>query len=134
MAEKRRKRSASRTNGSGKTARAKAKTAKRRPRSQSLPGMEDHTIGELESILTRFAEIRDEQTELSTEESALKVKAGKAMHKHGKTVYKHGGGEIRLAPGEEIVKIKAPKPKDETDGVDMVVTADAKGEQAVEQA
>jgi hypothetical protein len=78
----------------------------RKPRTASLPGMEDHAIPALEKIAQEYADIRDQRMELTLQERALKTTAIAAMHKHGRTSYEHDGVTIRLVPGEEKLKVQ----------------------------
>jgi hypothetical protein len=88
---------------------------KSKPRSQPLPGMEDHAIQPLENVARRYAEIRDERQDLTREEVKLKEKAKTLMHHYGKKVYKHDNIEIWLVEGEEDVKVKTRRSSDEED-------------------
>jgi hypothetical protein len=97
----------------------------RKPKSQALPGMEDHAIKALEDVAESYAEIRDQRMELTQREHELKSNALKLMHRYDKTIYRHNGVEITVVVGEEDVKVRVKKPGDDaadedTGGGDVV--------------
>jgi len=83
------------------------------PRQQQL--VEDRTIAELEDIAESYAEIRDRRIALNQEEADLKQQAMALMKKHKKKHYARDGIEITLEPGEETIKVKVKKAKDDED-------------------
>jgi hypothetical protein len=97
----------------------------RKPKSQALPGLEDHAIKPLEDVAEKYAEIRDQRMELTQSEHELKALALKLMAKYDKTIYRHNGVEITVVPGEDDVKVRVKKPGDDaadedTGGGDVV--------------
>jgi hypothetical protein len=85
----------------------------RKPKSQALPGLEDHAIKPLEDVAESYAEIRDARMELTQREHETKSLALKLMAKYGKTIYRHNGVEIVVVPGEDDVKVRVKKPGDD---------------------
>jgi hypothetical protein len=88
-------------------------TRGRKPKSQALPGLEDHAIKPLEDVAESYAEIRDARMELTQREHETKSLALKLMAKYGKTIYRHNGVEIVVVPGEDDVKVRVKKPGDD---------------------
>jgi hypothetical protein len=86
--------------------------AKKGPRQQSLPGLEDRAIAVLDDAALSYAEIRDQRMELTLQETQAKDKVSKLMHKRGKTKYQHGNILIELIPEGEKVKVRI-KPEGE---------------------
>jgi hypothetical protein len=80
-----------------------------RPKSQALPGLEDHAIKPLEEAAEHYAEIRDQRMELTQREHELKIHALKLMRKYEKTIYRHNGVEITLVHGEDDVRVRVKK-------------------------
>jgi hypothetical protein len=87
----------------------------RRAKSQPLPGMEDHAIKPLEQLAEQYAEIRDSRIDLNEREHVLKLATLKLMKRYEKTVYRHNGIEITIIPGEEDVKVRVKKMRDDDD-------------------
>jgi hypothetical protein len=109
-----------------KEKKAAVQQQRRRPKSQALPGLEDHAIKPLEEVAEHYAEIRDQRMELTEREHTLKVHALKLMKKYDKTIYRHNGVEITVVPGEDDVKVRVKKGGD--DDVDTDDAADDAGE------
>lgn len=113
---KRKSTKAKSTKGTKRTAppqRASVNGRKTKAKTQSLPGMEDHAIRELENVANEYVEIRDARMELTKREHDLKAEAMKAMRRHGKTFYKHGGVTIQIVSGEDDIKVRVAKANDD---------------------
>lgn len=82
---------------------------------QALPTMEHRVIKELEDAGAQYADIRDRRIALNAEEADLKKEVKSLMHKHKKTTYESATITIELQQpeGEETVKVKVKKAKDE---------------------
>lgn len=61
----------------------------------------------------QYAEIRDERMELNEREAKLKERVLNLMHEHNLKVYRYEEVEILLEPGEENVKVRIKKEKEE---------------------
>lgn len=73
---------------------------------ESLPGMEDREITELEESAHAYAAVRDERMYLTAEEVELKVKLLALMKKYEKEKYVHAGVEISVVHEQETVKVR----------------------------
>jgi len=78
----------------------------KKPREQSLPGMEDRQISELHDKALQYAEIRDERMRLNGEEVELKTELLGLMKKHKKETYKYNGVEINIVHEEESIRVR----------------------------
>jgi|SRR5215831_2442290 len=87
----------------------------KKPKAQSLPGMEDHAIKSLDELAESYAALRDERMELTQREHDLKTTLMKTMKKLGRTHYKHGDHEITIVPGEDDCKVRILKAQDHDD-------------------
>ena len=88
------------------------KEAKKRPKQDDLPGMENREIKDLNDAAMEYAGIRDERQALTLQEVGLKSKILSLMPKHKMSDYVFEGIEIHIIVEEEGVKVKIPK-KDE---------------------
>lgn len=94
---------------------AKTTATKKRARPQTLKGMEDSRIEQLDQLARDYAEYRDQRIALNKAEADLKEQLRTAMHKHKKTSYSCDGVTIRLVSGDEEVKVKIKADKVEID-------------------
>ena len=84
-----------------------AKKRASRPKAQSLPGMKDRGIAELEDLAEQY-------TDLGNQKKAAKAALLGSMKKHKKTHYAHGNIEITVAHGSDLVRVKVtPEPDPE---------------------
>jgi hypothetical protein len=89
----------------------KKKDKPARPKEQSLPGMEDREIEELQNLAIEYAEKRDERMALLKEETDLKTDLLAVMQRHHKIVYDYQGVHIRVVHEDETVKVRIDKGK-----------------------
>lgn len=94
-------RSSSRTNGSGKPAKG--------PRSQSLPGMEQVRVQELDNLAESLGEIRQEKSGLEADEKENLSTALSIMHDRGINSYRFAKIEYLRSPGEEKIRARMVK-------------------------
>jgi hypothetical protein len=80
-----------------------------KPRDVTLPGLEDRTIAELETLAADYADIRDRRIALNKEEGDLKARVMAEMRRQQKETYKRDGIEIRIVHGDDDVKVKVAK-------------------------
>jgi hypothetical protein len=83
-----------------------AKPAKKTPRPQLLPGMEDNKIEALEEIALDYADVRDERIKLSQQEGELKGQLLQLMKAQKREHYQRGRIIIDIVHEEENVKVK----------------------------
>lgn len=83
-----------------------SKPAKKSPRPQRLPGMEDAKIAELENKALDYADIRDERIKLSVQEGDLKKELLTLMKARKLEHYAHGSVTIDIVHESENVKVK----------------------------
>jgi len=86
------------------------------PRQQSLT--DDLEIKDLEKVAAAYAELRDQRMALNQDEARLKQQAMALMKKHKKKRYVRDGIEITLESGEETIKVKVKKAKDDEEEED----------------
>jgi len=79
--------------------------------------VEGRTIADLEKVAEAYADICDRRIALKHQEATLKLETMRLMKKHKKKHYARDGIEITLEPGEETIKVKVKKAKDD-DGED----------------
>lgn len=77
-----------------------------KPRAQTLGGMEDNAIPEIETAAHEYVEARDERMELTTAEVAAKGKLLRAMKKHKKERYERDEIIVEVVIEEETVKVR----------------------------
>lgn len=82
------------------------KKAKKLPKQEQLPGVENAAIKEIEDAALEYAEGRDERMEATRVEVERKQKLIDAMHAAKKTEYKRGNISITLVTEKESVKVK----------------------------
>lgn len=111
---------------------SKPRTAKKQPRSGSLPGMEDHAIRALDNAAAEYADIRDQRMALTTQETDLKSRALKLMKKYGKTTYKHNGVSIEIVAGDESIKVRVKVPSEEPNADDPHAPEEAPDDEGTE--
>jgi hypothetical protein len=85
--------------------------AKKTPRQEALPTMENRKIKALQDAAMDYADIRDQRVALTAQEVELKQKLIDLMHKHDRETYTYNGVTITLVHEEESVKVKVSKPK-----------------------
>ena len=89
---------------------AKASKAKdavpKKPKQNRLPGMEDSSIEELESMAEHYANIRDKRIALSKNEGELQDDLLTLLKKHKKVEYHHLDVHIWLVAVDEKVRVK----------------------------
>lgn len=78
-----------------------------------LPGMSDRKIEALQDAAEEYAKKRDRRMKLLAEEVELKGELLKLMKRHKKEEYVYDGITISIVPGEETVKVRIAKAKDE---------------------
>jgi hypothetical protein len=83
-----------------------AKPAKKTPRPQTLPGMEDNKIEVLEEIALQYADVRDDRIGLSQKEGELKGKLLDLMKAQKREHYQRGNIKIDIVHEKENVKVK----------------------------
>ena len=83
-----------------------AKPAKKSPRPQSLPGMEDNKIEALEEIAMLYADVRDERIGFSQREVELKGQLLQLMKAQKREHYHRGTISIDIVHEKENVKVK----------------------------
>ena len=83
-----------------------AKPAKKSPRPQSLPGMEDNRIEALEEIALSYADVRDERIGFSQREVELKGQLLQLMKAQKREHYHRGTISIDIVHEKENVKVK----------------------------
>lgn len=76
---------------------------------QSLPGMEDTAIPEIENAAEAYAEIRDRRMALTKQETEARDTVLSAMKKHGKRTYRHGEIDAEITVEQEKLKVKIHK-------------------------
>jgi hypothetical protein len=77
-----------------------------KPAPQTLKGMEDGPIKDLEAEAHEYAKYRDKRMQWGRDESASKERLLDLMKKHKKDHYKRDGIEITLVTEKENVKVK----------------------------
>lgn len=83
------------------------RTAKLRPKTQHLPGMEGMAlIASLDRLAESLADIRLQLNEIRAQEKGQLVNALRELRKHNRTVYKAHGIELVRVPGEERVRVR----------------------------
>src|ERR1700677_1088771 len=91
---------------------AKAKAAKEKPsarktpRAQTLPGMEDNKVEALEEIALDYADMRDERMKLGKREVEFKNQLLTLMKAQKREHYHRGSITIDIVHEEENVKVK----------------------------
>jgi|SRR5215471_5515508 len=83
----------------------------KRARDQSLPGLEDRVVAPLETLLADVADAREQRATLLRREDQLLQQTLVLMDKLGKQRYAHDGVEVRVVPGEKLVRIRFHKPR-----------------------
>ena len=78
-----------------------------------LPGMSDRKIEALQDAAGEYAKKRDKRMKLLAEEVELKGELLKLMKHHKKEEYVYDGITIFIVPGEETVRVRIAKAKDE---------------------
>ena len=73
---------------------------------QSLPGMEDAAIDDLENAARSYASVRDRRMALTEQQVDAKNVVLAKMKEAGKTAYRRDGIEIRVVMSEETVKVR----------------------------
>ena len=73
---------------------------------QSLPGMEDAAIDDLENAARSYASVRDRRMALTEQQVDAKNVVLNKMREHGKQNYRRDGIEIRVVATEETVKVR----------------------------
>lgn len=86
-------------------------------KNQSLPGIVDRAIQEIEDAAEEYASLRDQRMALNRDESACKEKLRGLMHDNKKKSYKRGRIEVELVKEtvEEQVKVRVRKGDDDDD-------------------
>lgn len=90
----------------------------RKPRNQSLPGMEHVRYADLDAICESIADARHDKNRATTEENEAIADAIPAMQQHGVMGYKHAGIGLTLTPGRAKLAVKVLKDK-EAEGADL---------------
>lgn len=86
----------------------------KKPKQQTLPGVETDSIPEIEEAAEEYTRVRDERMELTEEETAAQAKLLDLMRDHNLDKYKYDGKIVAVLQGEAKVKVK--KAKDPTAG------------------
>jgi hypothetical protein len=76
---------------------------------QSLPGMEDAAIDDLENAARSYASVRDRRMALTKQEVDANALVLKMMKEYGKTTYRRDGIEIYVVTTEEKAKVRVSK-------------------------
>lgn len=80
-------------------------------RAQTLPGVDNRLIAEIEDCVGELAEIRDRRERLRAAEKETLANLLKAMRRHKRTSYARPNGlEIKIVAGEAALKIHLPPP------------------------
>lgn len=98
-------------------AREKAKAAKTRrkgPRQQALPGTVDEPVKALDNLCQSIYETRDAIADLQGEEAGLEQSALQLMRKHDRTTYQRHGVQLVRVPGEEKLQVKKARERTAT--------------------
>jgi hypothetical protein len=99
-----------------------------RPRSQTLPGLDQVRNGKLDNLCEGIADVRATMNEAKQEEKGLIAAALQTMVAKGVTVYKHGGVELARVPGAETLRVRLVKAQGDADADDLEEATDADDE------
>ena len=97
---------------------------KPKPRSQTLPGLEQVRNGKLDNLCEGIADVRATMNEAKQEEKGLIAATLQAMVAKGVTVYKHGGVELARVPGAESLRVRLVKAQGDADAEDLEEATD----------
>lgn len=92
---------------------------KPKPRSQTLPGLEQTRNGKLDNLCEGIAEVRTTMNAAKQEEKTFIVAALQAMVTKGVQVYRHGGVELARVPGAERLRVRLTKEEGDADEADL---------------
>jgi hypothetical protein len=79
---------------------------KKAPKQESLPGMEDTEISDLEDAARNYASVRDERMALTKKEVDLAGVLLQALKRHNKEHYHRDGIDIKLVVEKEKVRVR----------------------------
>jgi hypothetical protein len=85
--------------------------AKRAPKAEPLPGMENMRIRPLDKVAAAISEVREQMNELRGTEKELLGEALTLMRKHEKTSWNHAGVEMARIPGQEHLRVRTSNKK-----------------------
>lgn len=97
-----------------------------RPRSQTLPGMEQVRSQRLDSLCEDIADARQRGNAAKSDEAGSVQAALQDMQKstdkfpNGRTVYKHAGVELARIPGADKLRVRLTKEQGDADDDDQV--------------
>lgn len=83
---------------------------RRRPKAQSLPGMEN--IGQIPSLdrcCRALSDVRGQMSDLRADEAAEMQTALNELKRHNRTTYRQHGVELVRVPGEEKLRVRTSK-------------------------
>ena len=103
----------------GKRGASGAGKARKGPRSQALPGMEQVRSQRLDNICESIVEERTRMNKAKTEETGLVQSALQEMTKRGIPVYRHGGVELARIPGAEKLRVRLTKEQGDAGEADL---------------
>ncbi len=86
-----------------------ARAAKKGPRSQPLPGLEQVRDAVLDNICEGIGDERGRMNAAKTEEKGLIQAALQRMQKRGLSVFRHAGVELARVPGAEKLRVRLTK-------------------------
>jgi hypothetical protein len=93
--------------------------ARRSPRSQVLPGMEQVRSKPLDNLCEGLADVRAAINSNKQEESGLIQSALQTMVRRNIQVYKHGGIELARVPGAEKLRVRVIKEQGDADASNL---------------
>jgi hypothetical protein len=95
------------------------KPDKGKPRSQTLPGLEQTRNGKLDNLCEGIADVRTTMNAAKQEEKTFVIAALQAMVTKGLQVYRHGGVELARVPGAERLRVRLTKEEGDADEADL---------------
>ena len=125
-----------RPKGSKNKANGAAKvTAAKNPRQQTLAGMEDPTIDEIDSAAEAYVDAREERMAQTEIEKGAHDNLVAVMQKHGRTTYTYTNGnldklKVVLSPGHAKVSVR--KKKTDQAVMESAPVGEPEGEEATE--
>ncbi len=91
----------------------------KKPRSQSLPGMEQVRSQRLDNLCESIFDERETMNGAKTEEQGLIQSALQEMQKRGVPLYRHARVELARVPGAEKLRVRVTKEEGDASAEDL---------------